>query len=540
GYIDRKDGTTGAITPNFNDSSQLVVRGQLRYENDGGDLQVVPSIFYQKTTTQGSGESDAGNANLVTRYTDEPLRDEIFAPSLTIRKNFGGYALTSATTYLKRSFYTATDYTISALGNELYGLVTPVSMALPTQISQVSEEMRLVSPKANGVDRKFEWILGVYFEHSDTHVANYLTAEENQTSLYDRLAAAYGADTADALTASGSNVYSQISTQSTTQFSGFGELSFKPNRRITATVGFRALTAHQSALTLTNGLIGTGSNSWSSDSSSLNSSAFTPKFSLRYELSRDANIYATAVKGFRLGGINQSVPTSTCGSALGQLGLTKAPMTYKPDSVWSYEGGFKGSLLHHRLDVAGAVYLIDWNGVQQTVNLQTYDNACPYTYVGNVGRARVMGTDLEFSAHLTRTLTLRANGGYTQAEIRTDNESTGTYRGEWLLGVPRWTGAAGFSYNGRADERTRLFGALDVHLIGPSRASFSASDVGYRRSPYATLDGSFGVDMAGTRVSLFAKNITNSRKITQQETASPYLVRALAPRTIGLSVQKSF
>lgn len=47
-------------------------------------------------------------------------------------------------------------------------------------------------------------------------------------------------------------------------------------------------------------------------SASNSASGTNPKFDLSYNLTKDALVYATASKGFRLGGVNQPIPVTNC------------------------------------------------------------------------------------------------------------------------------------------------------------------------------------------------------------------------------------
>ena len=57
-------------------------------------------------------------------------------------------------------------------------------------------------------------------------------------------------------------------------------------------------------------------------------------------------VYATAAKGYRVGGGNASYAGNpVCQIDLRTIGVADAPTTYKSDSVWSYEVGTKNKVL---------------------------------------------------------------------------------------------------------------------------------------------------------------------------------------------------
>ena len=124
-------------------------------------------------------------------------------------------------------------------------------------------------------------------------------------------------------------------------------------------------------------------------------SATTPKFSLDYAINDSSNVYATAAKGFRLGGPTgpdpANVPGGTCDGDYETLGISVPPTKYQSDSLWSYELGSKGRYAGNRVSVNAAVYAIDWTNIQQTVNLPT----CGFGFTTNVGDAKIYGSELE-------------------------------------------------------------------------------------------------------------------------------------------------
>ncbi len=73
-------------------------------------------------------------------------------------------------------------------------------------------------------------------------------------------------------------------------------------------------------------------------------------------------IYATAAKGYRIGGANEPVPQDICAGDLKSLGISQVPLTYNSDTVWNYELGAKGKFFDNKLLLEGALYWIDWNG----------------------------------------------------------------------------------------------------------------------------------------------------------------------------------
>ena len=76
---------------------------------------------------------------------------------------------------------------------------------------------------------------------------------------------------------------------------------------------------------------------------------FNPRGVIAFRAQDNVMFYAEAARGFRYGGVNQPVPASFCGAALAAAGLSSAPLTFGPDSLWSYTLGEKGQFFDRRL-----------------------------------------------------------------------------------------------------------------------------------------------------------------------------------------------
>ena len=113
-------------------------------------------------------------------------------------------------------------------------------------------------------------------------------------------------------------------------------------------------------------------------SASNSASGTDPKFDLSYKIDKDVLLYATAAKGFRLGGVNQPIPVAVPGPGVNSVlagnecalqakvllitscspnispgpgfVLLQAPATFASDSVWNYEIGEKSAVLRPSAD----------------------------------------------------------------------------------------------------------------------------------------------------------------------------------------------
>jgi iron complex outermembrane receptor protein len=193
----------------------------------------------------------------------------------------------------------------------------------------------------------------------------------------------------------------------------------------------------------------------------------TPKFALRYDFNVDTSVYANAVEGFRLGGVNGPVPLSAgCLYSLNQIGLNSAPLSYAPDKLWSYELGIKSDLLDRRVSVDASVFYIDWNRVQQAINLPgTVTDPCGSAYVANAGKAQSDGIDVALRVKATQHLTLSATANVTRAIITQPAPDTGTTYGTHLEGVPNFTATAAATYSAPLSGALSHFESVDMDWV---------------------------------------------------------------------------
>jgi len=151
---------------------------------------------------------------------------------------------------------------------------------------------------------------------------------------------------------------------------------------------------------------------------------FTPRVSLSFKPTPDHNIYASFGQGFKGGGFD---PRGVGVNApdLNSNGIREdseiaAFLSFRPESVDSYEIGYKASLFDRRLSLALAAFRMDYRDVQIPGSSGCVVNGIT-TFCGvitNAGQARFQGVEVEATARLTDALTLSGALGYIDAEYK--------------------------------------------------------------------------------------------------------------------------
>ena len=179
-------------------------------------------------------------------------------------------------------------------------------------------------------------------------------------------------------------------------------------------------------------------------SDSIAHSAWTPKIGLEMKLPNGALAYVSATRGFKSGGFN--------------LSSTAAGRGYAPEWAWSYEGGWKGTLMGGRSRLDVSAFVMDYTNlqVQTPIGIGVFD-------IRNAAAATIRGVEVENTSRIGRGI--EAGGHLTWLDatydryIAVDNERHRRRRGQPAEQRP---GVGGAPVD-RVDRRHRPI-ATTVHL----------------------------------------------------------------------------
>ena len=547
GYVDHV-GLDGVVDRTGINSHRADVGKLLVSYVPTGDLTVTVSEFAQRTVMDDTGLVDLQTPNyFINKLVLEPGRDTFSVSSLKVAYDLHWADLTSISSYAYRSFPRTTDGTyfnsvfvgyfvdnILGLrgldgnldGNQLAALPGPVYNTLTTK--QPTQELRLSSkaydPAAGGLP--VSWIAGLYF--SDAKYVG--TSAQYIPGFNQTFQNVYGMAPEAALGAATPNdlFYQFVNDLDDREFSVFGEFSYFPIPRLKLTAGMRELFGRDSATNISSGFFASTPYS----SGKLTANAFTPKFSVSYDITESVTAYGTAGKGFRLGGINSPVPAVQCAGDLSAFGLTQAPNTYQSDTVWNYELGTKGLYFDNTTSINASLYDIEWNHIQLDVPLQT----CGFDFYDNLGHARSYGSELEVLQKIARGLTAGVSGQYNHDRFTQDVTGLGIVQGDIVPGSPQWSVNLNANYERPMTAAVSGFVRANWQYIGSSHGTFVQSSPDYQRPSYTLLGASLGITTGAWEFSLYAKNILDDRKVIQSP-ADNYVAEGYTPvpRIIGVT-----
>ncbi|MCH7627591.1 MAG: TonB-dependent receptor [Proteobacteria bacterium] len=256
----------------------------------------------------------------------------------------------------------------------------------------------------------------------------------------------------------------------------FGEVNVDFTKQLSLTLGGRYTWDERQAKILRQNYLGGGSpvfgglgvpfGAASTDFSGRASyTKFTPRVSLSFKPTPDHNVYASFSQGFKGGGfdprgVGVNAP-DTNGDGVRSDAEIARYLSFRPESVDSYEVGYKGNLWNGALFLAFAAFRMDYKDVQIPGSAGCTVGGVS-TFCGiitNAGKARLQGLELEANARLGRDLigagdTLRLSGslGYIDAKYReyvtqiAGKGPTDVAKYRKVQNTPEFTGNATLSY----------------------------------------------------------------------------------------------
>lgn len=486
------------------------------------------------------------------RYLQASLRGDI--------KLFGDLTLTSLTSYQ--------DYK-QRQAEEGDGLpISTLDIILDKgKIHSFSQELRL----SNGAHNRVRYVIGGNYEHSivDQQFNYDITASTASTTL-----ATLGYPISYPIT---------YANQKLANYAAFGNIEWDVTNNITLKGGARYTKANRSVVTCNNTVSGlpgdagpffydvllggafgryvngtcfalndlghaqgsVGPGAPGAYASSLNEHNVSWRGGIDWKPRPGMLLYANIAKGYKAG----SFPTVSASTFTQYLPVTQ-------ESVLSYEGGIKATLLNHALQLNGAVFYYDYTDKQ----LRSKINAPPFGILDvlrNVPKSTVKGFELEAYIKPMRGLQVGANLTYVDAKIGkfTGYNTVGVltnFAGSRVPFTPKYQIGASLDYDfALAGDTGAFLGANltyrsnTVSVVGgdsnPPNASPQSLRL-FRIDPYTLVDMRAGLTFSHNkyRVWVWGKNILNAyywNNVTAGDAISRY---AGKPATYGVSASVRF
>jgi iron complex outermembrane recepter protein len=484
-------------------------------------LSVRLSAVLQDFDSDGASVVDADPATLAPLYGGRTQSQ--FVPEFTkvkyrlyngtVNFDLGGAELLSSTSYAVQDVRLRDDLT-TAYGAAL-GVPSDIGMAQMTNLTKWTQELRLQSSAST----TFEWLIGGYYTHEKGGIFQRIDLFTPGTLTVDPAMP----QVADIFT-----------TSTYEEYAGFGNATVHLGPRFDLTLGGRYSHNEQYA-----DQGGTGLLAPPALESRSSENVFTWSGAAKYSLSDNASIYARVAKGFRPGGPNLLPPGVPAGT----------PLSYKSDSLISYEVGVKAQTADNSFSIDAAAFRIDWTDIQ----LFTVING--FGLNANGGKAKSEGFEFTATMRPTRGFVVSLNGAYTRARLTNDTDpNVGGLAGDRLPFTPEFNWNANADYTWGLGGETEAFVGASLRSLSKQRANFDAgfgAAYGLDRPTvpaYEVIDLRAGVDFGAVSVDIFAKNLGNSHGITDVSTGGGLPVAPngtittgiVRPRTFGISLGAGF
>ncbi|VVE13975.1 ligand-gated channel [Pandoraea horticolens] len=481
----------------------------------GRDLTIRLTATTQKIKRDGTAYVDYNFATRQPLYGDleqnrkvnEPFDQSIQLYSANIEYDFGWGRLNAVSAYQSLRTTATLDQSTSyvPLLNGMFG--APVYSTGYSQqhiaTKKFTQEFRLTSPGK----QTLEWVAGLFYtnERSTNNQNVTLSGPGVSTSL---------------LSATLPSTYKE--------YAAYGDLTYHLSSRLAATVGLRVAHNRQEFNQTTSGLLA-GSKSLSAQSSDTSK---TFLFTLNYLLTPNSSVYGRIASGYRPGGPQPSLLDLTTG--------TMTPSTFKPDTLTSYELGYKADFLDKRASLSVSLFDIEWK------DIQLHDAVNGLGVITNGGKARSRG--MELFGSLTPTPQWRFSMGMTYSDGRLTQDVPGIQArsGDRMPNTPTFAGSANADYFFDVASYRAYVGAT-VSYVGQRNSSFPNTKVtpNFNLPSYVRTDLRAGIDLRKARVAMFVHNLFDRRGM--QSAATDYVplggaaqVAFIQPRTVGVQLDAPF
>jgi iron complex outermembrane recepter protein len=456
------------------------------------DLSLKLGALYQRSERHGANYVDllAG----LEEWQQDRLRGtgllEREAQFLTavLSAKLGGFDLTALSGYGQDDYHARGDLSFLA---PLFG-VAGLALDDVRSNDKFSQEIRLATPAGE----RFEWMAGAFYTHEKTPATSRLTV-------------------VDPTSGAAANDLVLIPFQMTLdEYAAFADLTVHFTDRVDVQFGARQSWIEQD---YTQGVDEPGHST---------AEALTYMLTPRLRLSPDLMVYARVASGYRPGGPNTNVAV---------IGVPE----YEPDETLNYELGVKGNILGGALSFDASLYHIIWDDLQVSVTTPS-----GLAYFTNAGEAKSEGVELSFEARASNAFRVAGWVAFNNAELTEpfplETNLPGA-AGDRIPGNVEWSAHLSIEqeFSLPLDATGSIGGMLSY--VGDRPGLYVANSATRELYPsYSQLNLRAGVQTGAWSFNLFANNVTDKRAVLLRDPLLSTAVIYIQPRTIGLSIARTF
>jgi iron complex outermembrane receptor protein len=452
----------------------------------------------------------------------------------TLDYDFDFATLTSVTSFSRLATEDRSDVSFNDVGGGttladaasqgIYGLpTTSYGVYYPNQSTQkkFTQEVRLASPDSS----TFEWLIGGYYTREPGQL-------HQQYFPYD-IATGQPITPPPAIPGFSDLVLAQLKSKYR-EYAGFGSATLHLGDRFDITGGARYSRNKQRTLQVLDGALFGGR---SEEAATSSEGVFTWSVSPRFEFAPRSEVYARVAKGYRPGGPNVIPPGAPA----------NYPSQTDADTLLSYEAGVRAETADRTFGIDLSGYYLDWD---KTLIVAIFQSAAgPISADANGKGARSYGFEATGTMRPIRGLSVVASLAYNHATLRGDT-GNGGLDGDQLPFAPHWNASLSADYTWSMGNGVKPYIGADFSTVSDRPGNF---DDAYRTTfgrrltldGYSTVHLRAGADFGRFNLSLYARNLTNSRGLVSAGTfgtrpAGGIEVSPIQPRTIGAALGFNF
>lgn len=481
------------------------------------DLTIRLTANAQESTYHGENTVDVNPTTLQPLYGQLSQERVVAEPSnfkyenyaATVDWNAGPFRVLSSTSYGIMATDTYNDVTplYGGFAAALFGGNPGALLTDNVTLRKFTQELRLTSPGHETLD----WQVGGFFTHEIGSLNEYLDGVGAPGGSYLGL------------------IEQPIINSAYKESAGFGDVTWHLTSQFDLQVGGRYSHNDQTATQVTNfnpalapaPQVVNGASS---------GNVFTWSVAPLWHVDANTSVYARAATGYRPGGPNV-IPPGAPASVQTQYGA---------DKTTNLELGVRSTLANNALSLDVAIYHVAWK------DIQLVEQVAGFAINGNGGTARSQGLEWQFGYVPLDGLKLSWTGAYTDAKLTSPAPALDAVSGNSLPYAPKWSTALDGEYSRPIGGGYNGFLGATFSYTGARSSDFGVSvapvPVQVGLPSYNTTDLRLGVDNSHYRITLYAKNVSDSRGITNFEgTGAPYTtVTVIQPRTVGATLHVNF
>ncbi len=486
--------------------------------------------------------------------TDLDAEREIETDSVALTINYDlsdQLALTSITSWDDGSFDSPEDVDGSPTDS--------LHIRYQSELTQWAQDLRLTS----NFDSAFNFIAGLYFSQEEVELTNQidvlhdlgLAAGDVTTAFLDPLDPVGTADfvpdgdvdTYDCMVAGfGCTQYNKF-TQNRNSIAVYFNSTYEMTDAVTLNVGLRYTEDETELDDYVATLAGVTADAGPTAGTAFDGSVFptitqaslpedrfvdrewSGKIGLDYTTEDGTLIYASYSKGYRSGAFN--------GAAF--LDPSEV-ISVDPETLGSYELGFKSELLGNSVQLNGAVFYIDYSD-QQFLNV---DSATATQTLVSIDSSTITGAELELTARPLEPLMLRAGLGWLDTEVEEGSLQGVDLAGNELLAAPELNFNVSVDYDIALGDAGMLTLHLDSNFVDEQHFNIFNTEA-IKGDDYWVSNARISFESADSSYTLAAwvKNIEDKTYVTQSIDLSPLgfdYFQLGAPRMAGVEATFRF